>query len=82
MIKAHQHQFAFVKLTHPEYLQSWFLGYSNHFKQFVGWSDYDGPSEYKKLESIEELRGLYRWFINTGYVLSTTYNDNINTYAC
>lgn len=73
----------FVKVSHPDHLQSWFLGYSPHHQQFVSWSDSAyGPGLFKQMDTVEELRSLYKWFMSKGYELITTYHDNINAMAC
>lgn len=72
----------FVKLTHPERLQSWFLGWSDHHKQYVSWSDCSfGPGSFKQMETIEELRSLFKWYKSKGYKLMNVYQDNIDAFA-
>ncbi len=80
MIRANEHQKPFVKLYNEEHLQDWYLGYSTHFECYVGWSDLDGPGRYKRMDTIEELRNLCKWFIGKEYKVLKVYQDNIDNH--
>lgn len=81
IINANDHLISFVKLSHVDY-PSWNLGWSTYLKQFCSWSDSStGPGQFKQMDTIQELRNLYTWFLSKQYVNTMTFDENIAMYG-
>ena len=59
----------------------WYLGYNTHTKEFVKYSDTNGPGYFEAFMTIDELRTIYNWFLANGWKLVYEYEENILEYA-